>query len=243
MADTNDTNVGPDGQPLPEGDPAAPQGEPQPSAGAKPDPIAEAALKAAKDALSGMGDLTAPQGQSPAAPGEEAEPDSMAQAALNAARDAIAGLGDLAASATETAPTSGGGDMDDPFARAMAEAVEQEKAEKAAAAANASPFEMPSFAPNMTPAQQRAMDMLSDVNLQVKIELGRTRMLVEDVLRLGEGAVVELDKLAGDPVDVYVNDRHVAKGEVLVLNDNFCVRINEIVAPPGENDKKSQGAA
>jgi flagellar motor switch protein FliN/FliY len=67
----------------------------------------------------------------------------------------------------------------------------------------------------------------------VKIELGRTRMLVEDVLRLGEGSVVELDKLAGDPVDVYVNDRRVARGEVLVLNDNFCVRINEILAPVG----------
>jgi flagellar motor switch protein FliN/FliY len=59
-------------------------------------------------------------------------------------------------------------------------------------------------------------------------------MLVEDVLRLGEGSVVELDKLAGDPVDVYVNERHVARGEVLVLNDNFCVRINEIVASVSE---------
>jgi flagellar motor switch protein FliN/FliY len=54
-------------------------------------------------------------------------------------------------------------------------------------------------------------------------------MYVEDVLRLNEGAVVELDKLAGDPVDVFVNDRRVARGEVLVLNDMFCVRINEVV--------------
>lgn len=76
------------------------------------------------------------------------------------------------------------------------------------------------------------IDLLSDVNLSVKIELGRTRMLVEDVLRLSEGAVVELDKLAGDPVDVFVNDRHIARGEVLVLNDNFCVRINEILTGP-----------
>lgn len=73
-------------------------------------------------------------------------------------------------------------------------------------------------------------DLLSDVDLNVTIELGRTRMLVEDVLRLGQGSVVELDKLAGDPVDVYVNERLVAKGEVLVLNDNFCVRINELVS-------------
>ena len=61
------------------------------------------------------------------------------------------------------------------------------------------------------------------------IELGRTEMLVEDVLRLTEGSVVELDKLAGDPVDVYVNQRLVARGEVLVLDDNFCIRVNEIV--------------
>lgn len=95
--------------------------------------------------------------------------------------------------------------------------------------AQTAPLDMPSFS---TPAVNKApegIDLLGDVNLQVKIELGRTRMLVEDVLRLGEGSVVELDKLAGDPVDVYVNGRPVARGEVLVLNDNFCVRINEII--------------
>ena len=73
------------------------------------------------------------------------------------------------------------------------------------------------------------IDLLNDVDLHVMIELGRTEMLVEDVLRLVEGSVVELDKLAGDPVDVYVNQHLVARGEVLVLNDNFCVRISEIV--------------
>ncbi len=64
----------------------------------------------------------------------------------------------------------------------------------------------------------------------MSIELGRTEMLVEDVLKLQSGSVVELDKLAGDPVDVYVNGRLVARGEVLVLNDNFCIRVSEIVA-------------
>ena len=73
------------------------------------------------------------------------------------------------------------------------------------------------------------IELLSDVDLQVSIELGRTQMLVEDVLKLAPGSVVELDKLAGDPVDVYVNHRHVARGEVLVLNDNFCIRISEII--------------
>ena len=62
--------------------------------------------------------------------------------------------------------------------------------------------------------------------------------MAEDVLRLAEGSVVELDKLAGDPVDVYVNDQLVARGEVLVLNDNFCVRINEIVTAAEERGDK-----
>jgi len=98
------------------------------------------------------------------------------------------------------------------------------------------PLDLPKFGevPAAAPLPQ-GMDLLSDVNLQVKIELGRTRMLVEDVLRLNAGSVVELDKLAGDPVDIFVNDRPVARGEVLVLNDNFCVRINEILAAPGDH--------
>ncbi len=76
----------------------------------------------------------------------------------------------------------------------------------------------------------KRVTMLNDVDLRVKIQLGQTRMLVEDVLKLGEGSVVELDKLAGDPVDVFVNDRLIARGEVLVLNDNFCVRVSEVLS-------------
>jgi flagellar motor switch protein FliN/FliY len=92
------------------------------------------------------------------------------------------------------------------------------------------PFDLPIFHESMQETQSTSIELLRDVDLNVKIELGRARMLVEDVLKLGEGSVVELDKLAGDPVDVYVNDRLVARGEVLVLNDNFCVRVNEIMA-------------
>lgn len=96
--------------------------------------------------------------------------------------------------------------------------------------ADAAEFKLPSFQQVIADAQVSSIDLLRDVDLNVKIELGRARMLVEDVLRLSEGSVVELDKLAGDPVDVFVNDRLVARGEVLVLNDNFCVRVNEILA-------------
>lgn len=84
--------------------------------------------------------------------------------------------------------------------------------------------------PTLGNDELNTIDLLGDVDLQVTIELGRTEMLVEDVLRLTNGSVVELDKLAGDPVDVFVNNRLVARGEVLVLNDNFCIRISEIVA-------------
>ncbi|MHC4696894.1 MAG: flagellar motor switch protein FliN [Planctomycetota bacterium] len=76
----------------------------------------------------------------------------------------------------------------------------------------------------------KRVTMLNDVDLHVKLQLGKTRMLVEDVLGLREGSVVELDKLAGDPIDVLINDRLIARGEVLVLNDVFCVRVSEVLA-------------
>ncbi len=98
------------------------------------------------------------------------------------------------------------------------------------AEADPNDFKLPDFQQVMQDAQVSSIELLRDVDLDVKIELGRSRMLVEDVLKLSEGSVVELDKLAGDPVDVFVNERLVARGEVLVLNDNFCVRINEIMA-------------
>ena len=82
-----------------------------------------------------------------------------------------------------------------------------------------------------TPASTEAatIDLIRDVDLDLKIELGRTHMYLEDVLKLGKGSVVPLDKLAGDPVDIYVNGRLIARGEVLVLNDNFCVRVAELI--------------
>ena len=79
------------------------------------------------------------------------------------------------------------------------------------------------------PPEKVSMDLLRDVTLDLKIELGRTRMNLDEILQLRKGSVVTLDKLAGDPVDVYANGRLVARGEVLVLNDNFCVRVAELV--------------
>ncbi|MEC9158057.1 MAG: flagellar motor switch protein FliN [Planctomycetota bacterium] len=99
------------------------------------------------------------------------------------------------------------------------------------AATQATTLEVPDLGAAGTSANSDEIGMLDDVELEVRIELGRTRMLVEDVLRLSSDAVVELDKAAGDPVDIYVNGRRIARGEVLVLNENFCIRVSEIVDP------------
>lgn len=76
------------------------------------------------------------------------------------------------------------------------------------------------------------IDMLLDVNLQLTVELGRTQMTVRQVLDLQNGSVVELDRIAGEAVDIFVNDRMMARGEVVVVDDKFGVRITELVTPP-----------
>lgn len=108
----------------------------------------------------------------------------------------------------------------------------------APASATAGPVAMPDLTEEEVADAATQIDLLDDVELDVKIELGRTQMYIEDVLRLGEGSVVSLDKLAGDPVDIYVNERLVARGEVLVLNENFCVRVNDIINPADDEDEK-----
>lgn len=92
------------------------------------------------------------------------------------------------------------------------------------------PFEFKSLGASRAANEVASLNLLRDVQLDLRIELGRTHMHLEDVLRLKQGAVVTLDKLAGDPVDIYANGRLIARGEVLVLNDNFCVRVAELVA-------------
>ena len=74
------------------------------------------------------------------------------------------------------------------------------------------------------------LSMLLDLTLPVSIELGRTSMTVQELLRLGRGSVVQLDRLAGEPIDIYVSDRRFAEGEVVVLGEHFGVRITRIIA-------------
>jgi len=94
---------------------------------------------------------------------------------------------------------------------------------------HAQPFKLSELQGSPASAEQATIDLLRDVELDLRIELGRTNLPLEEVLKLKRGAVVPLDKLAGDPVDIFVNRRLVARGEVLVLNDNFCVRVAELL--------------
>lgn len=75
------------------------------------------------------------------------------------------------------------------------------------------------------------LNLLLDIPLQVTVELGRTRRQIRDILEMSQGFIIELDKLAGEPVDVLVNNKLIAKGEVVVIDENFGVRVTDIISP------------
>ncbi len=75
------------------------------------------------------------------------------------------------------------------------------------------------------------IDFLLDIPLEITIELGRTKMLINELLKLGQGAVIELSKFAGETMDVLANQRLIAKGEVVVINDKYGIRLTEIISP------------
>jgi len=75
------------------------------------------------------------------------------------------------------------------------------------------------------------LEFLLDIPLKVSVEVGRTRVLIKDLLQLHEGSIVELDKLAGEPLDLYVNSRLIAKGEAVLVNEKFGIRLTEVVSP------------
>jgi flagellar motor switch protein FliN/FliY len=96
----------------------------------------------------------------------------------------------------------------------------------------ASPAEFQQLGPSpVTPGRSHNIDLLLDVKMPVSIELGRTELPISEILNLGPGSVVELDKLAGEPVDLLVNDKIIAKGEVVVVDENFGVRITMLMSP------------
>ncbi|GAB1342793.1 flagellar motor switch protein FliN [Gemmatimonas sp.] len=103
-----------------------------------------------------------------------------------------------------------------------------EAAPGAARAPQLADFEQAMLSPTEVP-----IGMLLDLTLPVSIELGRTSMMVQEILRLGRGSVIQLDRLAGEPIDIYVGERRFAEGEVVVLGEHFGVRITRVLANPG----------
>ncbi len=85
--------------------------------------------------------------------------------------------------------------------------------------------------------EKRNLDMILDIPLHLTVELGRTKLLVKDLLQLNQGAVVELGKLAGDLLDVFVNSKLVARGEAVVVNEKFGVRLVDIISPAERVEK------
>lgn len=86
---------------------------------------------------------------------------------------------------------------------------------------------------NGSVADQQNLDLLMNVPLQITAELGRCKLQIAEILKLGTGSIVELDRLAGGPVDLLVNSKLVARGEVVAIDDNFGVRVTELIQKPG----------
>lgn len=92
-------------------------------------------------------------------------------------------------------------------------------------------------APAAETTEMRNLEFLLDVPLQVSVEVGRTRILIKDLLQMREGYVLELDKLAGETLDVYVNQRLIARGEAVLVNDKFGLRLTDVVSPAERLEK------
>jgi flagellar motor switch protein FliN len=103
----------------------------------------------------------------------------------------------------------------------------------AASRARFAPLPEPDSTPSRSP-----IDLLAGLQMNVSVELGRTELTVSEVLGLGPGSVIELDRLAGEPVDILVNDRLIARGEVVVVDENFGVRVVEVVRRGGDGDDR-----
>ncbi len=134
---------------------------------------------------------------------------------------------DWAAALAEQETTDAGGGDD--WAAALAE---QAKSEAAAPAAK--PAQMPVFESGGAMAGQPAannLDMILDIPVNLTVELGRTKIAIRNLLQLAQGSVVELDGLAGEPMDVLVNGCLIAQGEVVVVNDKFGIRLTDIITP------------
>ena len=119
--------------------------------------------------------------------------------------------------------------MSEETEQAGAESIEEDLEAVAAAAEGVA--EAAGGTTAASPAKPQNLDFILDVTLMVTVEVGRARMTIQDLLQLGQGSVVELEKLAGEPLDIYVNGKHVARGEAVIVNEKFGVRLTDIISP------------
>ncbi|MEL3905889.1 MAG: flagellar motor switch protein FliN [Treponema sp.] len=96
---------------------------------------------------------------------------------------------------------------------------------------NVQSIQFPPLLNGVTESEQGNIGLIMDVYMEMTVELGRTRKMIKEILSMGEGHIIELDKLAGEPVDILVNHKPIAKGEVVVIDENFGVRVTEILSP------------
>ena len=96
---------------------------------------------------------------------------------------------------------------------------------------NVQPLQYPNLSSGVSSGEQGNIGLIMDVFMEMTVELGRTKKSIKDILGMGEGTIIELDKLAGEPVDILVNHKPIAKGEVVVIDENFGVRVTEILSP------------
>lgn len=135
---------------------------------------------------------------------------------------------DWAAAMGEQAVAEGTTTADDDWAAAMGEQAAAEKSANAAAPAKV--FEQFSGA-RAAPASNQGFELILDIPVSLTVELGRTKISIRNLLQLAHGSVVELDGLAGEPMDVLINGTLIAQGEVVVVNDKFGIRLTDIITP------------
>jgi flagellar motor switch protein FliN/FliY len=133
-------------------------------------------------------------------------------------------------------------DMAAEWAAALAEAKPEVASEVQSAAASAAPVAFTDFAAAAATGATNDINMILDIPVQLTVELGRTRIPIKHILQLAQGSVVELEALAGEPMDVLVNGYLIAQGEVVVVNDKFGIRLTDIVTPSERMRRLSRAA-
>jgi flagellar motor switch protein FliN len=126
--------------------------------------------------------------------------------------------------------------------QAVPATTQSEVVEAGSNAPVATPASFASFAPGATTPAGNDINMILDIPVQLTVELGRTRIPIKNILQLAQGSVVELDAMAGEPMDVLVNGYLIAQGEVVVVNDKFGIRLTDIVTPSERMRRLSRAA-